>query len=142
MEDLSQDRPRPRLDADSDRYWSAAASGILLLQRCAACETPRFYPRLLCPACHSDEHRWEAATGRGSVYSFSVVHRAPSPALQAETPYVVALVDLDDGVRMFASIWSPPDAIRIGSRVSVAFRRLGDELALPGFELDQTGAPS
>src|SRR5690242_12608965 len=99
----------PRPDADTRPYWAAAADGVLLLQRCTACATRRFYPRLLCPECHSDDHTWQEASGRGSVYSYSVVHRAPSPALQGEAPYVVALIDLDEGVRMFSRVLGDPD---------------------------------
>ena len=123
----------PRPDADSRPFWKAAAEGRLLVQYCSSCGTPRFYPRLLCPSCHSDEHRWEQAAGTGTVYTFSVVRRAPSPAFAADVPYVVALIDLDEGVRMMANVVADPAEVAIGDRVRVRFRPGTDDVAVPEF---------
>lgn len=128
----------PRLDADSSPFWTAALEGRLLIQYCSSCDTPRFYPRLLCPSCHSDDYRWEEAGGAGVVYSYSVVHRAPSPSFAANVPYVVALIDLDEGVRMMSNVIADPSEVGIGDRVRVRFRPVTDEVALPEFVLERS----
>jgi uncharacterized OB-fold protein len=137
---MNTDRVLPRPDADGQPYWSGAADGVLLLQHCAACGRPRFYPRLLCPFCHSDEQRWEQASGRGTIYSFSIVYRAPVPAFADKVPYVVALIDLDEGVRMFATVTADPCSIRIGQRVVARFRRESEEIGIPEFAVEEIPA--
>ncbi|HEV7801491.1 MAG TPA: OB-fold domain-containing protein, partial [Burkholderiales bacterium] len=91
------ERPIPVPDAATAPYWSAANEGRLVLPRCTACSRWHFYPRALCPYCSSDKLEWQSASGRGEVYSYTVVHRAPSPAFAAEVPYVVAIVELEEG---------------------------------------------
>ncbi|MBV6756695.1 Zn-ribbon domain-containing OB-fold protein [Rhodococcus opacus] len=138
---MTSGRILPRPDADTREYWAAAAQGKLLIQRCEDCETPRFYPRLLCPKCHSQRSRWDESTGAGAIHSFSIVHRAPLPEFRDKVPYVVALIDLDDGVRMFSNITGTTgDALHIGARVRVTFRKETDEIGIPEFELIQENA--
>lgn len=132
---MATGHPLPRPDADSHPYWSAAATGELLIQFCAQCGQPRFYPRLLCPACHSAEHRWAPATGQGTVYSYTIVRRAPLPAFADDVPYVVALIDLDEGVRMLSTVVAEPAQVAIGARVKVQFRAETDHIAVPVFVL-------
>ena len=77
------------------------------LLRCASCGALRFYPKPLCHACHGSGTERADVSGEGDVYSFTVVHRAPSAELKAETPYIVALVDLDEGVRVTGRLIAP-----------------------------------
>lgn len=127
------DRPVPLPDADSRPYWQAAREGRLLIQRCQDCGKAIFYPRSICPHCMSDRIEWVRASGRGKVYSYTVVRRAPEQ-FAAETPYVVALVDLDEGVRMTTRVTGcPPEQVRIGMPVQVDFQTVSDEVALPVF---------
>jgi uncharacterized OB-fold protein len=133
---MSEGRTLPRIDADNRPYWAAAAEGRLVIQHCSSCGKPRFYPRLLCPYCHSDEHEWRRSRGGGTVYSYSVVHRAPTPSFAGAVPYVVALIDLDEGVRIFANVLDEPAKVSIGSRVTVRFRAETDEIGIPEFVLD------
>jgi uncharacterized OB-fold protein len=132
--------PLPRLDADSRPYWEAAARGELIIQRCSECDTARFYPRLLCPKCWSDHCRWTQASGKGTIYSYSVVHRAPSPAFRNSVPYVVALVDLDEDVRVFTKIHGDRRRVHIGAPVEVCFHRVTESISLPEFVLCQGDA--
>lgn len=92
-------------------------------------------PRHLCPECWSDRLEWVDSAGRGSVHSFTVVHRAPLPAFAAHTPYVVALIELDEGPRMVANVLGD-DAlgVAIGDRVEVVFEDRGDGAMLPQFK--------
>lgn len=129
------DRILPPVDATTRPYWEAAARGSLLLKRCLDCRITHFYPRTVCPHCLSDRLDWVEASGRGVIYSFTVVHRAADPALAERVPYVVALVELEEGPRMMTNIVGcAPDAVRIGAPVTVRFETVSDDLALPVFE--------
>lgn len=126
--------PAPVPNADSRPYWEAAARGQLVLKRCRACGKPHFPPRHLCPHCWSDDGEWITSSGRGVVYSFTVMHRAPMPQFAARVPYVVALVDLEEGPRMMANILGD-DALttQVGDRVAVCFEERAGGSRLPQF---------
>lgn len=113
--------PLPRPTEFTQPFWDAAAAGTLVLQRCADCRAWQWTPYPACTSCTSERLEWTAASGRGSVYSWSVVQR---PQTAAFTPgYVVAIVELDEGPRMLTNLVDVArDDIRIGLRVEVAFR--------------------
>ena len=125
---MNGDLPVPIVNADSSPYWDGARDGKLLLQRCGECGTLRFFPRYLCTECGSDNTEWAEASGRGTVQSFTIVHRAAFPEFQARTPYVVALIDLAEGPRMMTNIVGE-DALDviIGDAVEVTFEDRGTE---------------
>jgi uncharacterized OB-fold protein len=126
-------RPTPAVDADSAPYWAATLEGRLLLPRCASCARFIFYPRAVCPYCMSRDLPWEQLSGLGTVYTYTIVHKAP-PGFHDEVPYAVASVDLDEGVRMMTRIVDcPVEEVTIGSRVRVVFRDLSQDAALPCF---------
>lgn len=132
---MSGDLPVPAVNADSAPYWEGARNDKLLLQQCSDCGTLRFFPRYLCTECGSDNTDWVEAAGRGIVHSFTVVHRAAFPEFQERTPYVVALIDLEEGPRMMTNIVGA-DALEvaIGDAVTVAFEdRGGDGAKVPQF---------
>jgi uncharacterized protein len=127
-------RPVPSPDADSAPYWAAARAGRLELQRCRPCGLVVFYPRARCPRCHAADLAWETLSGRGTVHAYTIVHRAPDPSLEDAIPYVVALVDLDEGARLMTNIVDcAPEQVRIGLPVVVRFRPVSDAAALPLF---------
>jgi len=127
--------PQPVSNADSLPYWNAARERRLVIRQCKACGQPHFMPRYLCPHCWSDELEWVDAKGGGSVHSFTVVRRASDPAFAALVPYVVALIDLDEGPRMMANILGANALdVKIGDRVSVSFEDRGDGALLPQFQ--------
>ena len=114
----TQERKIPAAEANPETrpFWEAATAGRLLIGRCKACGKPHYYPRALCPFCGSDAIEWVAASGRGGVYSYSVMRRLP-------VPYALAYVTLDEGVTMMTNIVDCDlDAIRIGQRVKVVFK--------------------
>jgi uncharacterized OB-fold protein len=116
------ERAFPVPDAVSQPFWEGVAEGVLRLQRCRVCGRHVFYPRAVCPHCASAELDWVEASGRGSVHSFTVVHRAPAD-YRNEVPYVVALVDLDEGVRMMTRLVEvEPAAVHVGLGVEVAIQ--------------------
>jgi uncharacterized OB-fold protein len=127
-------RPLPWPDAETAPFWEATRRRKLVVQRCSACGTHRFYPRALCPSCHAEAHDWVETGGRGSVFSHTVVHRAPSPAFAGQVPYVLAIVALDEGPHMLAEIVDTPAAtVAIGMRLAVDFREIGEDMVLPVF---------
>jgi uncharacterized OB-fold protein len=130
------DKPLPVIDSESRPYWDALKQHRLTLKRCQDCGKHHFYPRALCPHCHSDAHEWVDARGTGTIYSFTIARRPAGPAFKADTPYVVAVVELDEGARMMTNIVTADvDAVRIGQRVSVQYEDVTDEVTLPKFRL-------
>ena len=127
-------RPLPIPDGDTKPYWDAAKEHRLVVQRCQDCAAAIFYPRAVCPHCMSDRIDWIDATGRGTIYSYTVVHRAP-PGFADSAPYVVALIDLEEGVRMMTNVVDAPAAVRVGAAVEVTFDDVTDEITLPKFRL-------
>ncbi len=125
-------RPRPAISPDTAFFWEGAARGELLIQRCTACGTLRHPPRPMCGECGSLDWNTLKASGRGTVYSFVVYHHPPVPAF--DIPYVVALIELEEGTRLVSNVVGiPTDAVRIGMPVEVSFETVDDDLILPMF---------
>jgi hypothetical protein len=126
--------PTPVANADSLTYWNAVRERRLLIRKCNACGSLHFMPRHLCPVCWSDQIEWVDSKGSGSVHSFTVIRRAPMAAFAARAPYVVALIDLDEGPRMIANVIGDDAlSVRIGDRVNVTFEDRGDGALIPQF---------
>jgi len=111
----------PEADAFTRTYWGAAAEGRLLLRRCGACWRAHHYPREFCPHCWSEDVTWEQASGRATLYTWSVVHRTDLPPFSGRTPYVAAVVDLEEGPRMATEVVGAGE-LRAGMALEVAFR--------------------
>ena len=100
----------------------------LEVQYCPACEKYIFYPRELCPYCLEVEPAWKEASGRGELYSYTVVRRSALEAFEKKVPYIYALVDLDEGVRVPTRIVDCPiDQVKIGMAVEVAWQIEGEK---------------
>jgi len=129
-------KPAPATDPSTLEYWDAARRGELRIPLCSDCGRHHMYPRTVCPHCGSSSLAWTACRGTGEVYSFTVVHRAPSPAFEGDVPYVVAVVQLDEGPHLMTNLVKvAPEAVRVGLRVRVGFREAGDAGArVPVFE--------
>ena len=128
----------PVADLETAPYWEGTRAGKLLIKECRACGRAFFYPRSHCPRCWSTDTAWREASGGGTVYTFTVVHQNDLPPFRDRLPYVVAIVELDEGVRMTSNIEGcPPDDVRCGMPVRVAFRdeagREADTVAIPVF---------
>jgi uncharacterized OB-fold protein len=125
-------RPAPVLTDDNVVFWDAAAAGRLVAQRCGACGVLRHPPRPMCPHCSSLAVDVVDLAGTGTVYSWAVLHHPQHPAF--DYPLPVALVDLDEGVRVVSNLVGvAPDAIRVGMRVAVELRPTLGERAVPVF---------
>lgn len=131
---MAYEKPLPVVNAESRPFWEGCKAHKLVLQHCGDCGAWVYYPRALCTACHSERLAWEAASGEGTIYSFTVCHRPAGPAFKADAPYVVALIDLAEGPRLLSNIVTDdPDAVRIGQAVRVTFEDVTDEITLPKF---------
>jgi uncharacterized protein len=128
--------PALEVNPESARFWAATKAGDLLLSRCPQCELFIWYPRAICPDCHSYPTEWVKAAGTGTVYSFTVIRRnAPGPFADVG-PYVVAYVELTEGPRMLTNIIGPDtDQVQVGSPVSAVFESAGDAGSIPRFRL-------
>ena len=117
----------PALNPGDQPYFDAAAEGKLMLKKCSACGEFHHYPRSLCPFCFSDRTQWKQASGRGTIYSYSVMRRA-------DVPYVIAYVTMEEGPAMMSNIVDcDPDTLRIGQAVKVTFRTTEGGPPLPMF---------
>jgi uncharacterized OB-fold protein len=136
MSDPSDGRPLPTPDPATEPYWAAAREHRLSMPRCEACGEFHFYPRPVCPHCGTARFAWADVSGNGTVYSFTVVQRAPSPAFADMVPYVVAIVALDEGPHLMSNIVGcPTEQVRIGMRVRATFLDIGTDFSLPIFEV-------
>jgi len=125
-------RPAPMVTDDNAVFWDATLDGRLVAQGCAECGRLRHPPRPMCPHCHSLEVDVVDLSGRGSLYSYALLHHPRHPAF--EYPVIAALVDLDEGVRLVSNLVDvAPDDIRIGMPLEVAFVPTADAAVVPVF---------
>lgn len=124
-------------DSDSRPYWEGLTQGELRIQRCNACSRAVFYPRAICPHCFSDQLSWIVASGKGTIYSYTVAHQAFG-AFAAEAPFIIAIVELEEGVRMMTRIIDVQrEHVRVGAPVQVTFEPVGEQFTLPYFRLSE-----
>lgn len=135
--------PLPRTQDPMDAaFWQQCQDGRLRFQRCDHCRAWRFLPRYMCAQCASPDFTWTQVRGTGSLYSWTVTHQALHPAFAADIPYVAALVELDEGVRMASRLLNCDlDALHLGLRVELIFREIGDSFQLPCFQPSERAAP-
>jgi uncharacterized protein len=127
--------PAPPVTPDTREFWDATLEGRLLIRRCRACGEAIWYPRPICPFCHSTDTVWEEASGRGRIYTFTVVRRGAG-RWAAESPFVLAYVELEEGPRMMTNIVDCElGEVEIGREVEVVFHRTAEAAALPRFRL-------
>ena len=126
-------KPLPKPTATSGPFWEAAKRHELMLQHCGQCSSYIYYPRDRCPRCLSDRLEWRPVNGRGKVYSYTVVRRASTRSF-ADKPYVLAIVELDDGVRMTTNIEAAPESVKVGMPVTVCFDDVTPERTLVKFK--------
>jgi uncharacterized protein len=125
--------PRAPHLSEAEEFWKAVAADTFLLEQCRGCTAVVWYPRGFCPSCGSTDVALVAASGEGSVYSFSVVHRAAGD-YRGHEPYVVAYVELDEGPRLLTNVVGcDPDGLAIGARVRMIFEHGADGATLYRF---------
>ena len=127
-------KPLPIITPESAPFWEGCRSGHLLLQRCTECAAWRYPPAPVCPGCGESQYAWLPASGRGQIYSFVIYHRPFHPAYAEEVPYAVALVELNEGVRMLLRVVDfPLEALAIELVGEIRFQQLTEEISLPVF---------
>jgi uncharacterized OB-fold protein len=108
--------PAPQVTPETKAFWDAAAAGKLMIGKCTECGAVHYYPRAICPFCFGDRTRLEEASGEGTIYTYSVMRRAP-------IPYAIAYVTLAEGPSMMTNIVDCDlDRIRIGQKVRLVFK--------------------
>ncbi len=135
MAENNYKKPLPRIDDESKGFWEACQRHELYIQQCRACGSRRYYPRAVCPTCLSDSTEWLRCSGRGTIYTFTVTYQNQSPGFRDELPYVLAYVELEEGVRLLTNIiGGDVEALRIGMAVEVVFEDVTPEVTLPKFK--------
>ena len=130
-------KPIPVPQGESDEYWNKAKEGELWLRNCNSCGNPYFYPRDISPCCFSKDTSWIKASGKASLYTYAIVHRAPHPGFAQDAPFVVAIVELEEGPHMPTNIViddPTPENLQIGMPLEVTFVDISEKIALPKFK--------
>lgn len=128
-------KPRPHPNADSLPFWEGCARGELRYQHCTSCDRAQFPPRAFCARCQGPSLEWRQSARQGSIHTFTVVQRAPSAAFKGDVPYVIVLVDLDEGFRLMMNLrGAGAEAAKIGQRVRVVFEHAAGDYPLPQAE--------
>ena len=127
-------RPLPEMRNAGATFWSKAAEGVLVVPRCTDCGRTFWHPRPRCPHCGSGRVDWIRGSGKGTVHTFTVVRQSGDPYFKTKVPYVVAMIDLDEGVRIMTNVVDTPlAALAVGMRVEVLFEDAGGGIAIPLF---------
>ncbi len=127
-------RPLPVLEGHSADFYGFCKAGELRFQRCGGCQAWRHVPRELCAECGSWDWEWERSSGKGELFTFTVVGRALHPAFAEAAPYAVSVVEMEEGVRLLSRVADvSPEELEIGMRVEVDFEAVTDEISLPIF---------
>jgi hypothetical protein len=128
-------KPIPVVNPWARPFWDAAQEERLVLQHCKDCGKHIFYPRIACPDCFSDNIEWVKASGKGTIYSFTVVESNAPTAFIEDIPYVVAVIRLEEGVQMLSNVVDcDPYTLACDMPVTVTFEKLNDEFKLPKFK--------
>ena len=124
----------PLIDPESLPFWEATKRHELYIQRCRDCNTVQFYTRAVCADCLSGNLEWVKSSGRGRIYTFTVVNQNPARGFRDSLPYVAAHVELEEGVKMFTNIVDcKPEEVKIGMPVEAVFADVTEEVTLVNF---------
>ena len=133
---VAPERPLPTPTRESQAFWDGMREGRFMVQHCAGCGKARHYPRPVCPHCFSMESSFKEMPTGGTIHTWTVCHHPFNFFFKASAPYVVALVDMDAGVRVNAPLRGVAEAdIKIGQRVKLGFEPVTKEITLPFFVL-------
>lgn len=131
---MAYDKPIPTPTPLTQPFWDGAKDGKLMLPRCTSCNRVHWYPRHICPYCHSDSIEWIEGSGKGRLHTFAVQHRAFG-GWASEAPFVTAYIDLNEGDRMLTVLRgvdpNKPEEIKIGSICEVEFEEASEDISIP-----------
>ena len=133
MSDAAHSKQLPVITEENRPFWDGCRQGKLLLQYCEQCGRYEFYPRLFCMQC-GGAVSWREASGRGVIYSYTVIRQNKSPEFAPDVPYNVALIQLEEGPRLLSSVIDLPfEELRVDRPVEVVFEAVSDVISLPRF---------
>jgi uncharacterized protein len=128
-------KPLPELLPETAGFWEAAGRHELVVQECTECGRLQHFPRLLCHRCLCDKLTWKMVSGRGTVYSFTIIRQVLHASFAPDVPYVYAIVELEEGVRMIANVVGvASEQVRVGMPVKVVFTDVTPAVSIPRFE--------
>jgi uncharacterized OB-fold protein len=129
---LRFDLPTP--DLETKPFWDGCKEGRFLIRHCNACDADHYYPRPFCPTCWSDDVAWREASGRATLYTYSVVHVNDLPPFGERVPYVAAVVELEEGPLVMTNIEGVEhDALQIGMQLVVDYKPISDDVTIAVF---------
>jgi uncharacterized OB-fold protein len=134
--ELNRPLPSP-ITPEAQPYWDGLKENKLMLPKCDDCGKPFFYPRVLCPNCHSRHISWMQASGRGKLYSFQIAHRSLNRAFKVELPCVMAMIELEEGPRVLSNLINiepDPNVVKCDMPVEVVFEKQNDDITLALFQ--------
>ncbi len=134
--ELQRPLPTP-MTPEAMPYWDGLKENKLMLPKCGDCNEAFFYPRIACPHCHSRNVGWIEASGKGKLHSFQIAYRAPNPNFKIEAPYILAMIELEEGPRMMSNlinIAADPEVVKCDMAVEVVFEKQNDDVTLPLFQ--------
>jgi uncharacterized protein len=129
-------KPLPKPDGTTQEFWDSVKAHQMRIQKCNDTGKYFFYPRGMSPFTLSDNVSWEPVSGRGVLHAFTIVHQNRAPGFADEVPYVVAMVELDEGPRMMTNlidVVADPEHVRIGMPVEVVYEDVTDDVTIPKF---------
>lgn len=133
-------KPLPIPQPWSRKFWEGTKEGKFLIQTCKDCDVKIFYPRRFCPECWSRDLGWIKAKGTGKIYSYTITYYGAEEKFSDDYPYVLALVDLDEGIRLLTNIVEcDPEEVKINMDVEVVFKDISEEFSLPLFRPRSNG---
>tara|TARA_Y100000590_G_scaffold441425_1_gene568109 strand:- start:670 stop:1104 length:435 start_codon:yes stop_codon:yes gene_type:complete len=136
---MIQNKPIPAIDNFDKEFWRSCKKNQLVVQHCGDCNIPRFPPRHMCPNCQSTKHKWNESSGNGTIWSFVIPRPPLLPIFEKESPYVVALIQLNEyeNIRIVGRIKDHElktpdiDSIKIGDEVKVKFEKINSDIYIP-----------
>lgn len=126
----------PQPTPDTQPFWDGIKRHELLLPKCIVCTELHYYPRPFCPKCFSWDLEWVRCSGNGKVYSYVINHR-PAPGFQDETPYIIAVIELEEGPRILSNLTGiapDPDQVQVDMPVEITYEDVNDQLTLFKFQ--------
>lgn len=123
---------RPTIDTDSEEWWTAVHNRTLMVNKCGSCGRKSLYARPFCPQCWSEDVTLVPASGQSRLYTWSVIHQNAAP-FDAKLPYIVAMVDLEEGPRLMTVVDCPVEQLCAGMELEIDFREDDDGFVIPVF---------
>ncbi|MYD43005.1 MAG: Zn-ribbon domain-containing OB-fold protein [Gammaproteobacteria bacterium] len=136
MNDLDLTKPHPIPTPETETFWQGLRDEQVLLQKCCSCGAWIFYPRSNCHKCLSSDLEWRQVSGEGTLYTFTIARQATSPHFVDEVPQLIAMIDLNEGVRLTSTmVTNDPEELTVGAKVVPVFDHVSDKVTLLRYRL-------